>query len=1455
MAVNGPEQTKPNRILERMLERLYGSLASGPVLSCRPHSSRQRIDLVQLGKLEDKHVLAELLGEAREVKLSPPPLGSNADEKAHEAYDDRQAILGKLRSIAEDARTYHQDTGAEVLYVGYPLLDLPPEQQAGRARKSEAFGKRILAPICFIPIELAIRTARPQSVTLSCAAEADERVIPNAALIAWIEQTTGKKLGVELEGGDEDVRTWEEIEHVTSVVCEALGLAKPAALTAATPIVATPRSDEERAARVVPAAVLGLFPVSNQGLLRDLEAFVEGPIPDGPIQSFLRADRSLGEAVAVKRDVRTERLVSHADPCQGRAVRLAATTRGLVIHGPPGTGKSQTIANVIGDHLARGERVLFVCDKRTALDVVEYRLRHLELGGLCAVVHDVSRDSRDLYKSVREQLEALAEMKVDGAIAGELERVDNELVRVHAELTKYDAALASSDSGAPSFHAVAGEWLALDVPTSVDALPACKEIRGVALADLLPLESDVREVLQRAQTEGLPTNPWVDATDLPLTTYLGKQVSDWRTFVSAARTAANAVDEARDVDGLPFDPDHDLGTQATGRSALADALATVSPVIAPTTIAAWAGVDPAKLKKALASVEAVEPQLAALEAARPDPELALVVKSRQAPLGEIVEWLGALAAYLQIAKKWYALFCFGRKKAARLVATRFGLALGVEPADRLSTFLAAQRARRVVEDVYAEVIGPVAQTTATELDDAALAADVRAHHALWTALVALHASAAWTSVRPRVLASLRAPDQQAALVASLQRAQQRVPAIASFETAIAGELFAPSWRAAIAQAARRSELVAPQLAALDDRFASVEGILRMKKALAALPASVAEPLRALARAGLSPDVGWIAIRRGILGAELARRIEADPTLQDIDNDRMRTLHGRYRELDMRKRDLVRRAILARWTAKQRERLLASTGSRLNAAGAELKRRLTLRGEKAMRLRQVLAAGGAVEGGDPLFDLRPVWMASPETVAQIFPREALFDVVIFDEASQCRLEEALPVLVRARRVVIAGDPKQLPPTRFFESSIASSDDGDVDASEQGMFEEQQADVEDLLGAALNLEIEQCYLDVHYRSTNADLIEFSNRNFYDARLQAIPGHPKHRAVTAPLRLVRVAGVYDKRANPIEAAAVVEIVKELLARTEPPSIGIACFNLVQRDMIIEALDDAAALDPVFASRLAAARTRKGAASFEGLFVKNLENVQGDERDHIIISTTYGPDPKGKFYHRFGPLARAGGGRRMNVLVTRARSEVHLVSSIPPSEYTALPPVEAGRTPNGAWLLFSYLKYAEELAQAYAEEAADREAAKPPGTVRHFPTRAPSSLVAALASRIAEGGLTSDVYWGNDGFCVDLAVHHPVRADDVTIGVLCDGTRFDKADDPVEWDLFRTSVLEAQGWNLLRVWSPHLVRDRTSIVAAITTEAARELEKEKSSPHKTSLSGPIQEKPDPLPPARVLN
>jgi len=559
---------------------------------------------------------------------------------------------------------------------------------------------------------------------------------------------------------------------------------------------------------------------------------------------------------------------------------------------------------------------------------------------------------------------------------------------------------------------------------------------------------------------------------------------------------------------------------------------------------------------------------------------------------------------------------------------------------------------------------------------------------------------------------------------------------------------------------------------------------------------------------------------GLLGQlvhllEERARLLADPSLQNIDSQRIATAFGRYRELQAQRRETMKEFVINLWTARQQERLTNDAGSRLNSLGADLKRRLTMTGKNATRLRKVIEQGASVEGGDPLFELRPVWMASPETVAQLFARAPVFDVVIFDEASQCRLEEALPVLTRAKRLVVAGDEKQLPPTRFFESTANDDDnqlDDDLDA--QSLFEKQQSQTEDLLSAALHLSIDQAYLDVHYRSKNADLIEFSNRAFYRDRLQAIPGHPDRRDAVPPVRLIRADGVYQDSENEIEAQKVVDVVRELLMVDAAPTVGIACMNVAQRDVILEALDDAAADDERFAKALDAARNRTNRGSFEGLFVKNLENVQGDERDHIVISTTYGPTKDGKFFQRFGPLQQQGGGRRLNVLVTRARAAVHLVTSIPQSAYRSLPPVPDGAAATGGYLLFAYLKYAEDLLPHYAPQEAKAESTQV--KVNVLATKAPSKLAESLAGMIADQAkLGSDVYWGNEGFAVDVAVRNAQGK--YPLGVLVDGSRFPLVDDIVEWDIFRTKVEEDQGWKLLRVWSPQVFRDADAVVRQV--------------------------------------
>lgn len=1129
--------------------------------------------------------------------------------------------------------------------------------------------------------------------------------------------------------------------------------------------------------------------------------------------------------------------------------------------------------------------MLLVCDKRTALDVVKHRLDHLGLGNLCAVVHDAQRDQRDLYMGIREQLDSLPETRTDPAVNAELSRVDAELQSLHDELTTSERALSERPAGgtAPSFHELVGQWFSVEAPSAL--APTVAGLASSRLADVSPREREVREVLERGLKEGYPDNPWREALGVDLATFLASPLATYR------ERQGSVVDVARDADAVaaPEVPAFgaDPRSEGAARTAFAEKLAPVLETTPPEVLARWASATPDAVRSAKAQLDGLEPQARLLAEGPLDTELALVHREQPQALGALSFALAALGTYLDIARKWYAFFYFARRAGARKVLQQFGLTLGVAAAERVNRFLTGARARALLTEYHRTTLAPGSTETHT---DEALARSLRTHAVLFELLGELHQAPLLASCREVVLGALKgapmrsdaaprseavallgaqltatsAPVHQASargeaagtpgaqlaatgthgtLLSGLRQSAVRGEAVAQLEVRLAETgLFSSAWLSARSRELRAGAKLSPVAAALQSRLSTVEGLLRLRSLLSGMPPALESAVEGLARQGADVEGGWRAVLKATLAAEVSARLREDPALQHIDAERVQATHSRYRALEEKKRALVRDALIHRWTQRQRERLLAGTGGRLNGQGAELRRRLMLRGERAMRVRQVIATGQGLEGGDPLFDVRPVWMASPQTVAQIFPRRPIFDVVIFDESSQCRLEEALPVLTRAKRVVIAGDPKQLPPTRFFESAVVQSQELEAE-TEQGLFEEQQAEVEDLLSAALNLDIDQCYLDVHYRSQNADLIAFSNDHFYDKRLQAIPAHPSHRAPHAPLRLLPVGGTYEKRVNLMEARAVGQLVKELLSHPEPPSIGIACFNLAQRDAITDVLDSMAAEDATFSARLTAARSRRGAGSFEGLFVKNLENVQGDERDHLIISTTYGPDRQGRFYRRFGPLGSAGGGRRLNVLVTRARQQVHLVTSIPREAYLSLPPVEKGRQPNGGWLLFAYLRFAEAVADTYArgsQETGTPEAPHPrEPVVFERDTTSGSAFARALAGHLAASHrVSSDVHWGNDGFCVDLALHHPTQPGDVTVGVLCDGTRYPKAADRVEWDLFRTAVLEGQGWKLVRLWTPHFFRDPEGATTRVLQSAGDKLMREPTTAQATGTS-----------------
>lgn len=1500
-----PAAPQGSLILNKLLDRLMTGLLNGPAMNCRPHNSRQRVDVASLGKLEGvdpTELLKTILGEDAGAKIvaktpkavarkkksvavaaanTPSP---STDAAAPKPIDDAQLdvsqLLTKLRVMAEDARVYTQDTGVHALALGFPLLTMPP------GTLGKEMSRRVIAPIAFIPVDIAVTRGVNTTVSISCFGDGVDRVVPNVALFAWLEQLTGKKdlmRAFEDETGRKPLR---EIVMLVAAAAKSLEIALPdfvppghdqmpaddapdLQLPDTFKLDISPRSDADKdKAQILPSAVLGLFPMANQGLIEDMKHFVEEGAVPGPMESFLTAGLALDAVHAPpplpgktldpnlpRVGPTSVRLVTDADPCQRQVVRMAQSTRGVVIHGPPGTGKSQTIVNLVGDHLSRGQRVLFVCDKRTALDVVLNRLSFVGLGDLCAVVHDPQTDQREFYRAVREQLDGLLEKKMSPRSETLLAQLDDELNKLHGELLTYHHALSKPPTpDGESFHELVGKWFA--IPATKTAMPP--ELAGITADSLGTQATGLQELFDRGTATQYASNAWAGLVTTDLANFMSRPVSEVRSAATSLADAIAASDRSL-IDGAPaFVDSIDLNTQANDRAAFASELQKIQSGSCAQTLSALLAMDASSISRLQTRLFEAAPILDRVKASPLDSALAATAQSLNLTPPQINQQVAALQEYIESTKRLLGTFSFGAKNAAKAILAPFGLPLDAGHAGRVKEFFEAYRDRLLLGFIAKDL--PSHQPATTEAD-AALIQTIGGYLSASALLSSIDKTPSLSAYREAIYAQLKTSDGPAMLIRCFASAKERAASIsATLNVASQSQLLSVSGSARLKTLLYANRPLADQSKHMVEQLDSLEGVVRIEKSLADMQPQTAEALRSLMQSGVDARGALAAIQRNAIEAEIRRRIAANPSLQQIDPQRLQTLSDRLATMEKDRQQMIREGVVQFWTNKAQSRLISET--RLNELGVDLKRRFLLSGKSVKRLRAVIKMGTVIEGGDPLFDLRPVWMASPETVAQLFARKPVFDVVIFDEASQCRLEEALPVLARARRIVIAGDEKQLPPTRFFEGAVNAGDEEREVQSSQDLFETQQSATEDLLGAALQLQIQEAYLDVHYRSKNADLIEFSNQHFYGSRLQAIPTHPAKRPTLPPILLTRADGTYATGGNEKEARAVVELVRKLLATPKPPSIGIACMNVQQRDLILDALDDAAEEDESFAKQLDASRARTGSGSFEGLFVKNLENVQGDERDHMIISTTYGPDVNGKFFQRFGPLQMQGGGRRLNVLVTRAREAVHLITSIPAGNYRSLPPAPEGSTPTGGWLLYAYLKYAEDLSAKYASasrinSAMQSETDRPSEAGRQSETDRPRSdrggdapslnrdtpsltatgnlkpsvtimekqAVSPLASAIAANLLASEsiggvVNWGNEGFCVDYAMAKKEDPGQIGVGVLVDRTRFAAVDDPIAWDIFRVAIHQKQGWTLHRLWSPHFFRDPESnlrrIVAA---------------------------------------
>jgi very-short-patch-repair endonuclease len=423
------------------------------------------------------------------------------------------------------------------------------------------------------------------------------------------------------------------------------------------------------------------------------------------------------------------------------------------------------------------------------------------------------------------------------------------------------------------------------------------------------------------------------------------------------------------------------------------------------------------------------------------------------------------------------------------------------------------------------------------------------------------------------------------------------------------------------------------------------------------------------------------------------------------------------------------------------------------------------------------------------------------------------VIIFDEASQLRLEDTFPALIRGKIRIVSGDSQQMPPSSYFQGGNAILNPTDEDFEEDIPINEIQnkrrtinnsldlAESESLLVYAENSNYKQSYLKIHYRSHHPYLIDFSNHAFYGKRLIPMPAKKEYK----PIKFIEVNGTYEDQVNRDEARQVVDI---LLHHIKPlkngkyPTVGVATFNLYQRNLILEEITKARTLHPEYDKKI----NDLGGE----LFVKNLENIQGDERDIIILSTTFGKRIDGSFRQMFGPILQKNGYKLLNVIVTRAKYKVFVCTSIPLNnikQYSAL--LQQQRN-NGRAIFYAYLAYAKavsdgdnETRNSILQQVYDNCDSKifdldfdALGSESPFE----DEVYYRLAEKIGQNRLHQQYRIG--GFKIDLIIKSQ-KTGEPFVAIECDGAKYHSSNEAYAWDMFRQKQLEEYGFVFYRIWS----------------------------------------------------
>ncbi|WP_293936056.1 DUF4011 domain-containing protein [Iodobacter sp.] len=1293
------------------------------------------------------------------------------DEYARSALN-RNEVLGTLEKAKLDsalvdlyrtARSDLDEGGANTLFLAIGLL---------KWKKSADDPKSYSAPLILLPIKLERKSAL-SGVTMSML---DEEPRFNLTLLELLRHDFELNI-LGLDGVLPADESGIDVEGIWNTV--------------------------RRAVRDIPGfevtheLVLGTFSFAKYLMWKDLSDRSEQLLKSPLVKHLLERQAEGSDGIAYNDFPRAEELDQKVTPAQlftplpadsSQLAAVVASTAGhsFVLDGPPGTGKSQTIANMIAHNLALGRRVLFVAEKMAALDVVYRRLEEKGLGEFCLELHS----SKTSKISVLQQLERAWDTR-ELLSAEEWSTEAAQVQRLRDKLNGVVRLLHKRWPNGLSVHQAMGRV----IHHGSSAIPRLNWPNGTS-HDLLAM-TQLRDVARRLDLNS-------SAGQAFSTSFKLLSQTDWsngwqESLVAASRELSTAIIELNEAQAN-FIKASQLPLKANQHNEIARI------IIFAEVLEKTHGVDLAFAfsVNATAKVTAARQAMALMSEYRKlEPALSLVYSveaCRRINLEQMERnWIDATS-------KFWFLASFAKKKVARQLAAEGGC---VGFPDVVADLAKLQQLKALL----------------SELDKLS---------------IELQGIPGWASLNSNI------PQMDAALLLN-----------DNLRSGISGMAQSPEHAVELRSATARLVVEANELLGADgviisalNRFKSAftrltHGLERFKSLSTTAethPAEINADLASLhdmadaicklemqlkswcdwcrvrheaQELGLKPLADVVAENALLVGGALeafetayarwfaSQVIDAEPLLRNfVSAEHMSDIEA-YRQAEDHLSKLSVRYVRAKLCG-----LIPSKNDTGKQGGFAILKHELQKSRRHKPVRQL-----AVEMGDAMQKLAPCMLMSPLSIAQYLPADlALFDLVIFDEASQIAPWDAIGSIARGKQVVIAGDPRQMPPTSFFNRGASASEDDTED------------DMESILDECLGAGIPSHSLSWHYRSRHESLIAFSNHRYYDSKLITFPA-PETRASAVEWRYVD--GVYAKgkgRTNQAEAQAMVaETVRRL---TDPQfiaqglSIGIITLNSDQQTLVTNLLDLARQkhpeIEPFFQEGLA-----------EPVVVKNLETVQGDERDLIMLGIGYGPTEPGSktMSMNFGPLNKEGGWRRLNVAVTRARREMLVFTSFDSSM------VDLNRTSARAVRdLKHFIEFANRGPRALAEAVQ--------GSVGSYD----SPFEEAVADGLRRKGWKVVPQIGVSRFRIDLGIVHPDRLGDYLLGVECDGATYHSAATARDRDKVRSAILQGLGWKLLRVWSTDWWIDKEGALERLHAAIIAQLEVSRAAPLPTfTAAAPI--------------